>query len=166
MKKIAQFVDEASGLIFKTAKAALKSENKHRSIKKIFSWIGNREKRTRRKGEDDCKFANGGWSIQWSEADYERLINCIWQAVHDHERWIYNQYKGGLTLGQIRGQSALGHYLSDNDSSIYHWYTLQMEICPKCFRQYGQPYYAINCHCDGTSGGSGRAHTIPTRELD
>lgn len=167
MKTEAVYIDEISKKRFSSEAKALKSEYSSKAIKEMFSWIVDAEKATRLPSEkgDSCKFANGGWSVQRDAIFRQKLILCILQAVKKHEPWIAKQFEkdGGLKPEYISGFSGLSRYLGDGESFLCYWDSLLACICKKCYRQYGQPYYAINCHCDGTSGS--RKEIIPTRYI-
>lgn len=167
MKSITMYKDEVSGNVFKTKKEAIASEKKHKGIKDIFKWVPDTAKLTTKKGESSCDFANGYWCVQWNKAMYDRLIGSIIKAMPLYEPLILKDYtKGKKLLPQdVSGGSWLGRYLSDVGSPLYDWWTRQYCICTKCYREYGQPYYAINCHCDGTSGDSLPAKKIPVRAI-
>jgi hypothetical protein len=160
MKTKAIYIDEVSKKTFDSKTAALKSERASKAIKKMFSWIVDAEKATQLPSEkgDSCKFSNGGWCVQRDAAFVQNLKLCLLRAVKEHEPWIAEQFKkdGGLKLEYITGLSGLSRYLDDGRSFLCYWDGLLTCICPKCYREYGQPYYALNCHCDGTSGGSGK----------
>ncbi len=168
MKTITKYIDEVSGREFTDKKQALKSEAKHKTIKSMFSWVKDAKEHTEKKEEkkDSCKFANGGWCVQRDKVFYHRLICTIIEAINLHEPWIAEQYEQrggtGLKPENAMGCTLLGRYLSDGGSEIYSWFSLQARICPKCYREYGQAFYALHCGCDGTSDG----RPIETRSIE
>lgn len=143
MKTINKYVDEISGREFATAEEAIKSEKKNGGIKKLFSFW-------RELPEDEhCKFANGGWCYQRSEEDVTRFKAALLKAIKGYEPWITSQYEsdGGLRMDHLGGGYIIGRYLQDGHSELYGKYCILSDICPKCFRQWGQPYHANNCTC-------------------
>lgn len=164
MKKVPMFQNEVTGKLFDSKNKAISSEKKSKGIKELFSWVPDFEGLTRKKTDGSCDFTNGYWCAQWSEAEYERLVTSIIQAVLLYEPWITEQYvkHGGLKAEYVRGATMLGRYLCDNGSEISSWYELQMRICRRCYRVYGQPYYANNCAYEGIPG-SGKP--IETRNI-
>lgn len=141
MKTISKYVDEISGKEFPTETDALKSEKKNGGIKRIFSFWKPHPK------EEGCDFTNGGWCYQRKESEFQNLVSAIILAVERYEPYIKKSYEkhGGLKREYVKGGTILGRYLSDGESEIYSWFLIMSEICPECFRQWGQPHYAINC---------------------
>lgn len=141
MKTIKKYVDEISGKEFNKKEDAIKSEKKSIGIKDLFSfWKEHPDDGT-------CRFENGGWCYQRTENEYFKLKDSIIKAVKTYEPWIAKEYKknGGLKREHVHESYVLGRYLYDSDSGIYRWYGLLSNICPTCYRQWGQQYYANNC---------------------
>ena len=161
MRKINKYVDTISGREFETEELALKSEAKNNGIKKLFSFWKEP------KDDGTCKFANGGWCYQRTKEDFEKFQDALIEAINKYEPWIAKQYEkhGGLKREYMGSGYIIGRYLDDGNSELYHQYGILSDICPKCFRQYGQPFYAINCLCDGTVKHYSRIEEIPTKEL-
>jgi hypothetical protein len=143
MKTIEKYKDEISGRIFDTPEKALESEKKNGGIAKLFAFWEELPK------DDLCRFANGGWCYQRSEADYNRLVDALTKAIIDYEPWIAEQYEseGGFNKSFIGPGWIIGRYLCDSKSELYNQYCDMSNICPKCFRQWGQQYYANKCTC-------------------
>mgnify|MGYP000867998544 CR=1 FL=1 len=142
MKTISKYIDEISGKEFKTADEAITSEKKSSGIEKIFSFWN---KHPESKG---CDFENGGWAYQRTEEDFLKLKDAIIEAVKSYEPWIYKQYEksGGLTREHLGSGYIIGRFLDDgNAGEIYKYYRILSNVCPVCFREHGQPYYANNC---------------------
>ena len=152
MEKITKYKNEVSGAEFTSAEECRKSEAKSLSIEKIFSFWKDGEKATKKKSEGTCEFSNGGWAVQRSKEDLEALTKAIIKAVTLHEPGIIQSYyqKEGLLSNMVNAQYLLGRILSDGNSPIWHWLCVHGDICPTCFREYGQMYYAINCKHDNT----------------
>lgn len=166
MKAITKYKDEASGKEFDTAKKAQQSEDKHIAIAKLFAWVPDMGKVTRTTKDGSCDFENGYWCVQWSKEERDRLIEDIYKAIKKWEKWIVDGWdaeKHGRFSTEHIYNYYIGRCLSDGSSPIYKYYGILTEICPKCFRGYGQPYFAYNCHCDGTSGKNHERKSIPTR---
>jgi hypothetical protein len=144
MKEQTIYIDELSGRRFDKQEDAIKSEKKNGGIKKMFSFWKYRPKT---KG---CDFENGGWCYQRSEGQYLMFMDTLIKAVNEYEPWIAKQYKehGGLKREHMNGGYMIGRYLSDGGSELCDQLSVLSRICPKCFREWGQPYYAINCTHD------------------
>lgn len=110
MKTIVTFQDEISGFDFDSPEKALKSEEISRFVQDYFHWVPDFGK------EDSLAFANGEWSVQWTEKGFSNLLI----AILDEAKRVPQKY-------------------------LTHWSGLRQCVCPTCFRVYGQPYFAINC---------------------
>ena len=88
--------------------------------------------------EDTCAFFNGSHFIQRSAEwldDYKLVIQRLVEGQYaDAKPWTYGFFR----------------YLSDSDHYLYKHANRINSICPKCFREWGQPYLANHCNCDGT----------------
>jgi len=159
MKRVNKYLDEISGREFKTQEEAIKSEKKHGGIKKLFSFWKEPKDNT-------CDFANGKWCYQRTEAEYHQLIEALVKGVKKYEPWIAKHYEkdGGLSKKHIGGGYIIGRFLNDGNSELYHHYGILSNICPKCFREYGQMFWAINCFCNGTVKHYSSTKDIPTKE--
>jgi len=162
MKRIDTFVNELTGEEFTNKDKCIKAEKKSKAIKKMFSFWKFAPK------YDTCDFANGNYCYQRTKEEFDKLIDTIIQAVKKFEPWIYSGYKkhGGLKREFVIGHTFLGRYLEDGDSKLYEYWSLQGNICPKCYREYGQMYYALHCHCNGNSESYGQSKEIPTKKIE
>ena len=144
VKILERYEDEISGQIFDNIEDAKTSEFKSFDIQTSFDFY--------KPIEDEClDFANGGFCIQRSEEFYLKLLRTLLNMVNKHEIYISEQYlkkHGFMSIENIKGMSILGRFLDDNGSQLYKWWCIQSYICPKCFREYGQTYYALHCSCD------------------
>lgn len=147
MKAVTKYKNEITGAEFNDKEKCRKSEAESLSIKKIFSfWKENKNPK------DSCEFSNGGWCFQRSSADLDALTHAIIKAVALHEPSIAEDYQkkdGGIKPVHVNAQFWLGRILSESNSEIYHFLCIHGSICSRCYREYGQQYYAINCKCDG-----------------
>ncbi len=82
--------------------------------------------------DDNCKFANGGWSVQRSKEWHDSYRDDIVELVN------ISSYPP-LSYGWFRT-------LDDGGSMFYGLACRITNICPKCFREWGQAYYANNCN--------------------
>ena len=141
MKIISKYIDEISGREFKTQAEAIKSEKKNGGVKKLFAFWKYP------KDDGTCRFANGEWCYQRTKGEYHLLQENLIKAINDYEPWIAKQYKeyGGLKKEYIKGGHMIGRYLDDGNSELYEQYRVLSNICPVCFREWGQPYFANNC---------------------
>lgn len=153
MKTIQKFIDEVTRDEYDTEAAALRAEKKSRAIEKLFSFVDL----SAGKKDKGCDFGNGGYCVQRTKEYYDRFRATIVAAVKKHERWIDKSYKehkdcpNGLTIEIAHPFGILGRYLCDGGSHINHYFCKYQNICPKCYREWGQGYYAIHCPHDGTS---------------
>jgi hypothetical protein len=141
MIKKLKFINEITKEEFNNELKCFKAETKSKDIKKLFSFW--------KKAKDDknCDFGNGEYCYQRTKKEYNQFIDVLFLALKKHEKWICKQYdeKGGLKREYINGLSFVGRYLNDNDSELYDYWCILGKICPKCYREYGQSYFAINC---------------------
>jgi hypothetical protein len=144
MKKLEIYVDEISNRRFDKIEDAIKSEKKNGGIKKLFSFWKYPPK------DIGCSFANGSWCYKRTDVEYLRFMDALLKAITDYEPWIAKQYKeaGGLTREHMGSGYMIGRYLSDGNSELYDKYLTLSNICSKCFREWGQPYYANKCTHD------------------
>jgi len=102
-------------------------------------------------------FANGGGWIQrtkeWQDEYVEQLDNLI-KANHPE---IYHQFVG---INSYDGR--MGRILSDSNFDECEQWNRLICICDKCYREWGQPYYAIHCHHDGRTEEGYGGGTIST----
>lgn len=143
MKIIQKYIDEISGKEFATHEEAAKSEKKNGGIKKLFSFWEKVPK------DNYCRFTNGGWCYQRTEKSYYKLVGKLVGGVRDYEPYIAKQYEseGGLQQHHMQGGFLIGRYLCDGNSELNQYYLILSNICCKCFREWGQPYYAMRCEC-------------------
>ena len=136
--EIQQYKDPVSGKIFDDKYDAIKSELKSIDIKHTFeSFYSNADL-------DNTNFVNGDYCLQRDKTFYNRLLDSIIFMAYIYESHITGSGPP-LTRETKKGQSYLGRCLSESNSQLYKWFHVQMCICPVCYREYGQPYYALNC---------------------
>ncbi len=89
--------------------------------------------------DDNCRFANGGWSVQRSEKWLKKYKADILKIVGDMETTPFG-------YGWFR-------YLDNGGDMFYGIACRILNVCPTCFREWGQGYYANNCnHTDKLKG--------------
>lgn len=162
MLKRQKFVNQYTRQEFNSENACLKSERKSRGIAKLFAFW--------KKAKDDanCDFGNGHYCYQRTEKEYKRLIDAFYLAMIKYEKWISSQFSDGqgiLKKEYINGKSFIGRYLDDNNSELNDYWCILGNICPKCFREYGQMYFANHCHCDGNTEHYDKLTKCPTKQL-
>lgn len=145
MKVITKFVNTYTGEEFTNREKCLISINKSKEIKTLFTFwkkVGDEK--------GNCNFSNGHYCYQRTKEEYDQLVDIFFIAMKKYEKWICNQYdeQGGLKREYINGLSFVGRYLSDNYSELLDYWNILGCICPKCYREYGQSYYSINCTCN------------------
>ena len=83
--------------------------------------------------DDSCRFVNGGWNVQrdqdWLERYTDRIVECIGDLGHKIKSYAW-----------FRTLDDGGHVFYGRACRI-------LNICPKCYREWGQQYYANNCNC-------------------
>jgi hypothetical protein len=139
-----KFKDEVSGKLFDKIEDAEASEARSTEIRDAFSFYDPIE-------DVKCRFANGKWCVQRTEEFYNRLLDTLVEMVEKYEPWTAKSFReSGNTLSRdvVKGYSFLGRYLDGGHSDLYHWWGIQGNICPVCFREYGQMYYALHCTHD------------------
>ena len=144
VQKIVEYRCEIDGRIFKTEEEAITHEEMMKDIKNTFSFY-------KEDNDDGCRFSNGRYAIQRDEETYNKLLDSIIAMINKYEKWVLKYcYEDGITLQRehIKGYSYLGRFLDDGHSPLYYWWGIQANICPVCFREYGQIYYASNCTHD------------------
>jgi hypothetical protein len=149
VKAVHKYENEFTGKLYDTPADAIAAEHKSKDIADAFSFYGQIG--------NGCDFMNGGWCIQRTEGFYDRMIDTLIDMIEKHEPWIAEHYvANGTPLSRVlvRGYSFVGRLVDDNDSQLYKWWCVQSNMCPICFREYGQTYYALQCTHDDT---------IPTR---
>lgn len=141
MKKITKFIDEISGEEFNSKTKAKTSERKNIVIKNAFNFY-IKDKKKPKDGNDDI-------GVKRTEEFYYKLIDTLIAMVKKYEPRILENYEkvGGLTRDYTKGWSMLSRFLDEGNSNLYKWWGIQGNICPKCFREYGQMYFALNCKC-------------------
>ena len=137
MKEITKFQDEISGNLFDTIEEATKSENKNRDIKISFDFYNP---------VHDVNFMNGKYSIKHTEEFYNRLTDTLISMITKYEPWIIDRIHKSLTRKDIKECSIIGRFLDDSNSNLYRWWTIQYNICPVCFKEFGQRYYTLRCN--------------------
>ena len=142
VEAIKQYKYSVSGKIFDNEYDAIKSEIKSADIEHTFeSFYGTMY-------FNDTNFVNGCYCIQRNELFYIHLLKTIVSMVHKHEPHIvewYSNKDAQFTIESVLGQTYVGRLLSESGSQLNKWFNVQMCICPVCYREYGQPYYALNC---------------------
>lgn len=141
---IERYKNDISGRAYDTFEKAAAFEQRSLDIQTAFSFYDPVE-------DPHCDFANGNWCIQRTEEFYNRLLDALVEMVEKYEPWTAKSFReSGNTLSRnvVKGYSFLGRYLDDGNSDLYHWWGIQGNICPVCFREYGQMYYASHCTHD------------------
>jgi len=91
-----------------------------------------------------CDFANGGgWikrDLKWHNdycLDLQDLINTNHPDIAKEHRSVLD--------------GNMGRFLDDCHYDEYGLWGRLLSICKKCFKEWGQPYYALRCHHDGST---------------
>lgn len=81
--------------------------------------------------DDGRKFANGEWSIQRSKEWLSEYKEKIEKEIGNlgYTPWTYVWFR----------------CLYDGGHALYGEATRALCVCPKCYKEWGQPYYANNC---------------------
>jgi len=83
--------------------------------------------------DPDLEFVNGGFFVQRSK-----------EWLNEYKQWIEERI-GPLsytpwTYGWFRT-------LDDGGHALYGEACRALNVCPKCFKEWGQPYFANHCKC-------------------
>jgi len=127
--KVAMNKCEMCGRLFDDDKKYEQHLEKHRAIEIINGMFPEVE-------DVNCEFANGGWNVQRNKswlARYKRVVAGIIEEVGDADGIPF-------TYGWYR-------CLDDGGSMFYAAACRVMNICPDCFREWGQAFYANKCEC-------------------
>ena len=136
VEAIKQYKDSVSGRIYDNEYDAIKSELKSTDIENAFDFVQAIP------CFNTTDFVNGQFCIQHDATFYHRLLDTI---ISMSLKYHPSLNSAQLTREYIKGQSYLGRFLSESNSQISKWFDVQMSICPVCYREYGQLYYALNC---------------------
>ena len=145
---VSKFRDDLSGKLFDKLEDAMASEHKHRDIQNAFSFYGEVV-------DDTCDFQNGEYCVQRDEDFYNRLLDTLVDCVKKWYPEIASRYieeTGSFDRDNVK-ESFVGMQLSEastDSSALSEWWDIQCSICPICFREYGQPIFALNCKHDGS----------------
>lgn len=142
MRTITKYVNEVTGEEFDSLGKAQKAEKKSKAINKMFDFVQVVKEKV-----DCCNFGNGEYCVQRSQVYYDRLRETIDKAVKVYEPEIHRDLKKHKEY--VFPFNSLGRYLGDYNSEIHTWYCIFQNICPKCYREWGQGYFALNCPCNG-----------------
>lgn len=147
VKAITKYVDSVSGMEFDTLKQAEKQEKRSNTIKKVFAFY-------KAPNDTGCRFGNGEFCIQRDKEFADRLRIALFGLIKKYYRWVVEGYVKdpkckGFRLEHVTS-GYLGRCLSDGDSDLYEWWGILSQICPECYREYGQQYYTNKCLHDGS----------------
>lgn len=98
--------------------------------------------------DSGCEFANGHGYLQLEKKQYDEMTLWLTEKIKKYNKWAYDDWKKNNPKYDFREclwGGFIGRYLGDGDSKLYKYWSKLYCICPKCYKQYGQPYYAINC---------------------
>ena len=131
MKTLVEICEEC-GAIFQEEKKYAANVNDHRLILKVEGAFPKVK-------DESCKFVNGGWNVQrsknWLDSYKQQIAHII--NIKEPPPYSYGWYRT----------------LDDSGSKFYGLALRVMNICPECFREWGQPFYANNCdHKDKRKG--------------
>ena len=93
--------------------------------------------------DSGCDFSNGGWNVQRSKEWLESYKKDIAKLVNStsYEAFSYGWFR----------------VLDDGGSMFYGLACRVLDVCPDCFREWGQGYYASHCdHRDKIQSKNGR----------
>lgn len=150
MEIVEKYKCEITGDLFDSEEQATASETKHQEVIDTFAFY--------KMPKDDVEgFPNGHVAIQRDEEFYLNLLDGIIKMVNKYEESLLRHYHGDLKREHIKGHSQIGRFLDDGDSPLYKWWGIQANICQKCFREYGQMFFANTCSC---------SHRTPTIQIE
>lgn len=148
MKTIERYVDEVSGREFKTPGEAEKSEVASLDIQETLEFVTISEVPNERRGD----FANGEFNVQRTKEYYLMFKRALGELMLKHEEEITSSENlgrhGGPESWLVPG-GIVGRFLDDRDSLLKTWYYTWSNICPTCYREWGQRYFTDRCqHVD------------------
>jgi len=82
--------------------------------------------------QESCDFSNGGWNVQRSKEwldGYKAMILESLDKKFEYAEWSYAWWR----------------CLDDGRHWIYGRASRVLDVCPTCYLEWGQRYYAINC---------------------
>lgn len=139
MKKIVKYVDR-DGEEYTTKKACLRVEKMKNDIDKQLSVFNSRE-------YNDIKFINGEYYISLTKEEYLKIKDIMFKLINKYFPNMKRNYKKDgieFTVDSLNNYY-IGRMLDDSNHYLYLYYLKYLAICPKCYKQYGQPYYCYNC---------------------
>ena len=153
---VSKFRDDLSGKLFDNIEDAIVSEYKHRYIQNAFSFYDEVV-------DDTRNFQNGEFCVQRDEDFYNRLLDAFLDCI---KKWYpeiiskYTKVVGTLDKESLFDRKSFANmWMSEeltDSNALFKWWCIQSNICPVCFREYGQMCYVQNCKHDGS---------IPTIDL-
>ena len=137
MKTKVIFIDEITGGRFDTEELARKSESQSLDLKNMFSFVVV-------ENDPNLAFANGNYSVQRTQSYYDRYTKTLVKAIEKYKPWIADDMHGKIK-DVLFSCGVIGRYL--DNGKLYKWFSHWSNICPKCYREWGQAYYSLNCKC-------------------
>jgi len=146
MKTITKYVNEHTGDEYTSAKECELSEKQSMTAKEMFSFVKIVK-------DSGCKFANGEYCIQRSSEYYNQLRDTIVLGIKKFDPRIARKFteknKDGLEVAVNFPFGIICRYLGDGASIVQDYFLIYQNICPKCYREWGQGYFALHCtHTD------------------
>ena len=90
--------------------------------------------------DSGCDFANGGWTEQRSKKWFDSYLKDICKVIGPL-KWDDKK--------PVQPMSYVWYRILDDGNSPYYGLACRLlQVCQKCWREHGQPYYANNCTCD------------------
>jgi len=133
MKPVTKYQAD-DGRIFDTEQDAIKHDAKVLSVKDAYKLLKPTPQ------DDGCDFANGGGYVQQDPIKVQEFKRQIMLMGAEHHSKMAEWAKNPM---EVHPQSIVGRILSDCDSTLYGAWNRVMCMDDK-FREWGQPYYAIN----------------------
>lgn len=120
---------------YKCSECNFLTENKELYKKHILNHEANQRIENAFPSIEDlnCNFANGKYYVQ---------RGCIW--LQSYKEFIEKEAKR-LKIKYKPWSYSWFRWLDDGNSFLYGSACRTLNICSDCFREWGQPYYAINC---------------------
>lgn len=151
MKSKTVYIDEIGDGEYATEKAAIKAENRHRDIKDMFKFWKDEHNS---KKNNNCSFSNGEYWIEHDKEFYDKVIDILDKAIRKYHKELVKEYNedkknGSWDKKHIRDGYVI-RWMRDTDIGLYKYYCWVLNICPVCFKEWGQMFFANHCNHDGT----------------
>lgn len=156
MKTIEVFINEVTKLRFDSSSDAERSEKFSKDIANTFLfWVPFEQCPRNSIMHQGIK----AFFIARDESEYNKFVHAFvyviskYKAEFDIDIKVFaEKLESFSTLREMHSfitNSCFGRLLNESHDSfgLKHWWTVLCRICPCCYREWDQMYYAIHCCC-------------------